>query len=354
MGLRIAFVAGLSDKKLLQKLLPLEQIKEIESIDLYRREKLESGKTKWIAISPMMLSNVFFAEFARFLKLLLNVWKYDVLIGCNQTYHGVMAYFAGLIWRKPVIQIITTDVDLVCGRPLLKRAVMSSAACAVRGEISKEKLKRLGYKGRVEILANVYPYRIEEKRIADNKNFDLVFVSHYTSEAKDFPWLLEILSSLKTQQPDFKIAIVGKGHEKKLEDSVKKYGLKGNITFTGELHGEDLDSIYKSSKILLLTSKVEGLPMAIVEAMSLGLPMVVTDVGDIPWLVRDGIEGYLVKNGDTENIVKRILSLINNPESLAEFRERSKMRYHELSSNFQEDNIKDVWERLINSAINFR
>ncbi len=356
--LKIAFVGGLSDRKLLQKLVPLEELEEVASIELFRREKLASSpKTRWMPIPGVLQQAAPAAELYRFLLLILYGWKYDIIVGCNQAYHGVMAYLAGVVWRKPVIQIITTDVGLVCGNGLFKKAIMSSKSCAVRGAVSAERLKAEGYRGHIEILANIYPDPFGRSVvqckdfIPPEGGFDLVFVSHYTSKAKDFPWLMQILAGLKAVRPDFKMAIVGGEHAEKLAGDVEKYALADNIVFTGELHGDSLDKVYKSSKILLLTSRVEGLPMVVVEAMSFGLPMVVTAVGDIPWLVRDGKEGFLVKNGDTASTVDRISRLLSSPEEMLSFKERSERRYKEIIAMFQPAEIRESWRRLVKAAV---
>ncbi len=348
--LKIAFVAGLSDKKLLQKLQPLGLLPSVGEIHLFRRYKLDCHNVCWVVVPAFIQRSVLLSEIFRFFMLLLNGWKYDIFVGCNQAYHGVFAFIAGMVYHKPVIQVVTTDVDLIVTKSLLRKALLSADACAVRGGVSSEKLRMNGYGGHIEILANFFPFISQPSQIYE-KEYDLVFVSHYTSDAKDFPWLLSILSELKKKRNDFRIAIAGNGHRQILGKDVQKLGLSENVFFTGELHASELEQLYLKSRILLLTSKVEGLPMVIVEAMALGLPMVVTDVGDIPWLVKDGIEAYIVRNGSTEKAVSAICAILDSPDMLESMGRRSRNRYDEIINSFQPAEIAKSWGKLISSAM---
>jgi glycosyltransferase involved in cell wall biosynthesis len=346
MEMKIAFIAGLSDKKLIEKIQPLIMLNKVYQIDLYRRFPIEYKGVNWISIPYFFQKNLFLSELFRFGKLLLLANKYDLVIGCNQINHGLFAYIIGLIFHTPVIQIVTTDIDSVLKNPITRIILLSSDCCGVRGEISKQKLTSAGYKGDIEIIANVYPF-IQESSKKLPKEYDLVFVAHYPAKAKDIPWLLKVLQFLIQRCPHIKIAIIGKGHKEKYYFEIEKTGLSNNVVFLGELHNDDLNDAYMKSKLFILTSKVEGLPMVLIEAMSFGLPVIVTDVGDIPWIVRDGIEGYLIKNGMTEQMVDAIVNLLKDSEKRKILGENSRKRYNEIVIDFQPEVIEKSWEKLI-------
>ena len=91
------------------------------------------------------------------------------------------------------------------------------------------------------------------------------------------------------------LVFVGNGNElrkRTLQDIVAKEGLRNDIIFLGTHN--DLRPIYKMSDCFTLSSRTEAFSMAAIEAMALGLPCVLTDVGGARDMLRDGIDGYLV------------------------------------------------------------
>ncbi len=344
--LKIAFVGALSDKKMLQKLEPLAELDIVDEIALYRRFALSGKKISSHSPPKLCEKSALLSEFWRFFELLANGGRYDVFVGCNQIMHGVVSALVARLRGKPVIQMLTTDVDLLISKPLSRWTVLSADACAVRGAVSAEKLRKAGFARPIEIIANVFP-QIPPRKAHGSKCYDIIFVSHYTSDAKDFPWLLRILVKLKESRPDFKIALAGQGHSDKLGAQVRSLGLSKNVVFTGELHDLELEKCYLNSRLMLLTSKVEGLPMVIIEAMSLGIPMVVTNVGDIEWLLQDSIQAFIVKNGDTESAVSSISRLLEDLGLRESMGTAARRRYDELIADFQTPRIAEAWRRLI-------
>jgi len=84
--------------------------------------------------------------------------------------------------------------------------------------------------------------------------------------------------------------------------------LPGCVEFWGAV--SDVRRVYEEGDLLLLTSDWEGTPNVVLEAMASGLPVVGTDVGDVPYLVRDGETGYVVELTNEEGLVNGVLRLI--------------------------------------------
>ena len=108
-------------------------------------------------------------------------------------------------------------------------------------------------------------------------------------------------------------------------------------------HG--IPEILKSCDIYLTTSLFEGLSNSIMEAMVAGLPVVVTDVGDARYLVKDGYNGFLVRCRDVDSISDKLDFLSNNESARKDFGERS----HRISLAliFQKDKLIDNYMELI-------
>jgi glycosyltransferase involved in cell wall biosynthesis len=264
-----------------------------------------------------------------------------------------MTYLCGKIWKKPVIQIVITEVDWVYNRRILRPALLSADACAVRGPLSSQRLREVGYKGRMHILQN--PYVLPAKAVgtmALDSQYDLVAVGDFAKE-KDYPWMMQVLERVKEGWPGLRDAIVGRGDFRaKLGSFLSKSRLDASVDFLGWKDQKGLEDVYQNSRALLLTSNAEGLPMVVLEAMSYGLPVFVTSVGDLPWFVRDGKEGRIVAHGDTSGMSDAILIALRDPDSLERMGKNAYARMISLSHQLDAENIAQTWFALLSSIIN--
>jgi len=354
--MRIAFLAGLSDEKLRQKLAPLSTASNVARIDLFRRNGAEDlpEKVEWRPV-PHALRNIEpAAELARALDILANAGKYDAIIGCFQRWHGVWARVAGKTWKVPVIQLVITSVEWNLERPLCKKVMFDATACGVRGETSKRALRDAGYEGPLEVIHNAFDGWRRHRGSAETAPWrhDIVAAADFAEE-KDYPWMLEILAELKKSVPGFKAALCGAELAEKLAAPAKKLGLADNIDFTGRLNEAELAKTMATAKRFLSTSKTEGLPQAALEAISIGLPCALTDVGDCRTVVGDdGTGGTLVRHGDTKTMVGTLVSALRaSPAELADASKKAEKRFAELAPDFTEGKIAERWDSLLDATI---
>lgn len=104
------------------------------------------------------------------------------------------------------------------------------------------------------------------------------------------------------------IAGVGK-EEKKLKQKCIDLKLEDCIKFIGWINENEKEEIYLNTQLLVLPSYNEGLPMAILEAISYGIPIIATDVGDISTAVENNFNGYLILPHDIENLKNKIVDV---------------------------------------------
>lgn len=150
------------------------------------------------------------------------------------------------------------------------------------------------------------------------KEYDIVFVGRII-KIKNPERLLKIVSSVIEKRPSTKVAIVGNGDlEWFLKESIVKRKLDKNIKMLGFQNNPYRYML--SSKIMILTSIYEGTPMAILEAMSLGLPIVSTPIDGMKDLITQNVDGYLSDNDD--DLVNYIIEILND-----------KKKYENLSTN---------------------
>ena len=123
--------------------------------------------------------------------------------------------------------------------------------------------------------------------------------------------LLEAASLVRGRYPDVRFVLVGRGPlEGTLRQRARELGLDGTITFTG--FRDDALSVVTTFDVFVLPSHHEGLPLALVEAMALGKPPVVTRVGGNPEVVRQGQDGLVVEPADPKALAEAIFSLLDD------------------------------------------
>lgn len=127
-----------------------------------------------------------------------------------------------------------------------------------------------------------------------------------------------MLTGLLEGQFRVKYLIVGDGEERtSLEEYAKKLGLGNDTVFFG--WREDMAGIYSDLDIVGLTSFNEGTPVALIEALAAGRPVVATDVGGVADVVKEGVNGYLVASGDARAFALRLADLVKDPGKRSEF-----------------------------------
>jgi glycosyltransferase involved in cell wall biosynthesis len=87
---------------------------------------------------------------------------------------------------------------------------------------------------------------------------------------------------------------------------------------------DDVYDLMAASDVLLLTSRSEGLPNAVLEAMHLGVPVVCSDVGDISCVVEDGIDGFLFERQDAATAAERVTRLLTSEALRGQMAERAR------------------------------
>lgn len=130
-------------------------------------------------------------------------------------------------------------------------------------------------------------------------------------EQKDHETLFYALSNLKNY--DWTLDLIGDGpREQILRNHADLLDLSGRVNFLGLRN--DVEKLLATSHVFILSTRWEGFPLSILEAMRAGLPVVASDVGGVSEAVKDGETGYLVPRMGAKALSERIKSLFDNPE----------------------------------------
>lgn len=133
---------------------------------------------------------------------------------------------------------------------------------------------------------------------------------------KDYPNLLEALSMLDQRGRRFRAVVVGEGKERAaLERQVEELGLRERVRFLGER--PDVERLLPGMDVFVLSSREEGIPNALLEAMAAGRPSVATAVGGTPEVMKDGETGWLVPPRDSAALASALEAALQDPAEAA-------------------------------------
>ncbi len=137
-------------------------------------------------------------------------------------------------------------------------------------------------------------------------------------DVKDLGLLLEAAGLLRKRRPNLRVVVVGDGPERPaLERQAAETGLRGVVEFRGEVR--PVWSALREFQVYALTSISEGVPLSVLEAMTMGLPVVATAVGGLPEILDDGVNGYLVarledRAATAASLAARLETLLADPD----------------------------------------
>lgn len=165
-------------------------------------------------------------------------------------------------------------------------------------------------------------------------------------ERKNLLDLLRALAIVRQQIPTIQLRVAGRTTSPPYAEKVRRFvaeqGLAPNVEFLGLLDKEQLLQEYARCAVVVLASRQETMPMAVIEAMAAGKPVVATRVGGVPELVEDGSSGYTVALGDVEGLARHILELL---DSVA-LRQRLGQRARQLAGRFQLETVAAQYRQL--------
>lgn len=192
----------------------------------------------------------------------------------------------------------------------------------------------------LEQLSEPHISREEIKKKIEIKG-DIILSIGRLAPWKGFLTLIDVFPELLKENPDFKLIIVGEGEEKtKLELRVEKLRLKDNVKLVGKISHQNIPLYFKAADIFVLNSGYEGLPHVVLEAMQLGVPVVISNKGGNPELIKDNFNGFLIEYNNKEQIKNRLLKLWQDRNLQKRFIENSKEKLKEFN-----------WENLVNKTI---
>ena len=179
----------------------------------------------------------------------------------------------------------------------------------------KNFILNLGFKNKIEIINNGVFIPEENTNIFTNDQINITIVSRLVSH-KNIEKIIKAISDLNS--PLINLNIIGDGPElNQLQKISLESNNKDNIIFHGKLNRDEIDHIFLNSDIYIQASNYEGLPHSLLEAMSYGIPVLCTPVGECKEILGNEDRGYILDLPVSKNNIKSKISEIIGEKNIA-------------------------------------
>ena len=197
----------------------------------------------------------------------------------------------------------------------------------------------------IVVLPNPISSDLSELRKNEIKREKIILTVGRLNNDKRQDKLIRAIYSLNLE--DWKVIIIGKGpNKKKLNNLIKNLNLSNKIEILSDI--KNIHDYYLRASIFVFTSKAEGFPNALLEAMHFGLPCISTDCNYGPSdLITNGKDGFLVPVNNQDILVQKIDELIKDDDLKKSFEKNA----IETSLNYTSKKVTEKWKTIINQHL---
>lgn len=279
------------------------------------------------------------------LQIFVLTRRYDVdIIHAHGYFHGIACALAGKVLNKPVVVTfhgpmrgwpeleLPFYVSLI--EPFLKKyLVYSITAFICASEFTRREMRKSGFPiSKLKMIRNwvtQFPTGTMSCSMDTLEKFGLygrrfiLSIGRLVDTEKGFSVLIGAFSLLAKKGHDLDLVIAGDGPDKEmLLKYSMKLGVNDRVNFLGRVAGKDLSCLYEACEVLVHSARLDASPLAVLEALSFGKPVVATRIGGIPEIIEDGRNGILV-DGKPDALASGIEMLLSNPRLKEDFAKRS-------------------------------
>ncbi|MDT8414776.1 MAG: glycosyltransferase family 4 protein [Flavobacteriaceae bacterium] len=293
-------------------------------------------KNKWIRLGDMLLTVV------------LHRSKTDlVLIDTYSTQNFYYAFFCGLLCRwlglpyYPILHGGNLNHRLKKS-PRMSRFLFKNAAKNIAPSLYMlDVFIKNGYQNTVHIPNHInlaaYPFT-ERKSVAAKLLWVRSFKDIYHPQMA-----VEVAHKLKEKGFEVSLCMVGPALDDTFQKCVARaQALKLDVEFTGRLSKPEWHALSREYDIFINTTHADNLPVSVLEAMALGLPVVSTQVGGIPFLIKHEQNGLLCPDSDAEDMAQQLIRLVENPVLAAKISQAGRL----TAEAYDWERIKNKWREL--------
>jgi glycosyltransferase involved in cell wall biosynthesis len=179
-----------------------------------------------------------------------------------------------------------------------------------------------------------------------------IFFVGVLENVKGIDILLKAIPIIKEKIPNIHLFIAGSGQqEKELKELVKELKIEENVKFLGFISGAEKYAYYKSADIYVQPSRYETFGIAVLEAMACGKPVVASEVGGIPFLVKEEETGLLFECGIAKDLAEKIIILLKDKKLREEMGEAGRKRAEEFTWDNIADKTVKVYKEMLQTGV---
>jgi glycosyltransferase involved in cell wall biosynthesis len=183
-----------------------------------------------------------------------------------------------------------------------------------------------------------YTYK-ERKKITPKLLYVRAFAEIYNPTLA-----IEVLKELKNTYPKAILCMIGPDKDGTLadvQDLISTYGLDKSVEITGVLAQKEWHKKSKAFDIFINTTNIDNTPVSVIEAMALGLPVVSTNVGGMPYLIQHNVDGVLVEKNNPSAMTTEICKILEENKYSLALNARKKVE------NFDWNIVKSKWMKIL-------
>lgn len=175
-----------------------------------------------------------------------------------------------------------------------------------------------------------------------------IFFVGVLENVKGVDTLLRAFLTVKEKIPNTYVYIAGRGtQEKELKELVKELKIEENVKFLGYITEEEKYAYYKAVDACVIPSRLENEPLVLLEAMTCGTPVVASNVGGIPFIVKDGKNGLLFESKSVDDLAEKVVTLLKDEKLRREMGEAGLEKVKEFAWDKIAEQTVEVYKECI-------
>ena len=258
------------------------------------------------------------------------------IVHSQSMWTSIPGYMAKKVLKKPYVLYCRGSDVYLSAMPLklIEKKMIKNADAVIGLTDDMKRVIQKKYDRDVFVIPNgidVLKFKNNSKHKSASESRLILYVGRL-HPVKGIKYLIQSMTKIIERNPNAKLLIVGEGEDKnKLVQLVRDLNLSDYISFKEHVLNDEIPQIMSSADIFVLPSLSESFGIVLIEAMACGLPIVATNVGGIPSIVKDNINGFLVDTKNSDMISEKVLCLLNNyslMHGIAETNKKSALKYN--------------------------
>jgi glycosyltransferase involved in cell wall biosynthesis len=346
---RVFVFANLKPSQIHYKIIPLSKSSMVEHVFILRKSPLRINEEKITCLGlPWILRQrpIYWFLTAFYGVMLMRRYHTNIILNYNIFPHGFNAWLASKITRQRVIfSEINEDTinyfQKYISHSIVNKILSNARIICTPGLITASFWNKAGFNNTYTLHSTIDTFQFKPDPEC-KKIYDFIYIG-VLDKNKQPDLIINAFEQIHRKISDATLCIIGFGElESELKQLILKLNLSDSVTF---LRTNDVLNYLQKSKIFVMASLSEGLPCAMMEAMSTELIVVVSPVGDIPGVIENGSNGFLHDNTN-DGLVQYMGKALQEYDSNKEIRVNARKKIVDEHSFLV---ATSKWDYLLNS-----